>query len=530
MAALSCLKEELACPVCLELLNDPVTTNCGHNFCSQCLEEVWSEARSLNQDIQCPQCRHRYTEKPVLKKNILLVALIDQFIQEPAEFSGDGDDVPCDWCFETVLKAEKTCLTCMASYCLSHLRPHIQNAAYQDHEITSPIRDLQKRKCKEHRKIQELFCTTHSIFVCDSCKPTHISCKITSLEEQCKEKQVNVQSILGEISDEIKAAEGKLDSLANEHRSVKETASKMKILMGEKFKEIKKLLITKEESMRKLIDEEYMEIEISFEAASRQILEHIEELSNTKSQIEPLAKEKDQWRFLKATSSIPNQVTHLLNPGEAVNAYNRRLQFICKYALKLISNLKPELDKFWQEIFKYGEFCELTFDPKTAHRQVALSEGNRKIFWCDYAQSYDNNPERFTNSIQVLCSQKFSQDCYYWDISTKHSTGWAIGIAYKSINVGVSLSQTEKSWCIQWNSNYYFSAWHNNAEYKLAWVIPPTIRVCLNFDGGSVSFYSVADSITLLHKYDVAFTEPVHPACCLINTGKNNALALEPPP
>ncbi|XP_067910163.1 E3 ubiquitin/ISG15 ligase TRIM25-like [Heterodontus francisci] len=529
MAALSSFKEELACPICLELLSDPVTANCGHNFCSKCIEGVWSEAGKLHQDIQCPQCRHCYTEQPVLKKNTLLITLIDQLTQEPVAFSGDCDDVPCDWCLETVIKAEKTCLTCMASYCLAHLRPHTQNAAYLDHEVTSPVRNLQERKCKDHRKIQDVFCKKHFIFICDSCNSGHKCCTTTSLEELYKEKQMDLQRILGEITEEIKAAEGKLDALANERCSVNETASKMKILIGEKFKEVKKLLITKEESMKKLIDDEYAEIETKIEAASRELFEHIEGLNKTKNQIEPLAKEKDQWRFMKATSSIPNQVTHLPSPGEPVEMYKRRLQFIHKHALELISSLKPKLEKFWQEIFKYGEACELTFDPKTAHTRVALSEGNRRMF-VNCSQSCEHNPERFSHYWQVLCSQNFSKGCHYWDISTKHSSGWAIGIAYKSIRKESSLGHTEESWCVQWERNcYHLSAWHSGIQLKLACVMPQTVRVCLDFNGGSVSFYSVSDSVSLLHKYDVAFRGPVYPACLLTSSEANSALVLETP-
>uniref|UniRef100_UPI00398E948C E3 ubiquitin/ISG15 ligase TRIM25-like n=1 Tax=Pristiophorus japonicus TaxID=55135 RepID=UPI00398E948C len=527
MAASSCFKEELACPICLDLLCDPVTTNCGHNFCSKCIEEVWNEAGSSNQRIQCPQCRQIYTEKPLLKRNTLFSNLIDQLTKEPEVFSGDRDDVPCDWCFETILKAEKTCLTCMASYCLAHLRPHTQNAAYQDHEVTSPITDLQEWKCKEHKKIQDVFCTNHSIFVCAFCKAKHELCKTNSLEEQCKERKMDLQKILGELSEEIKIAEGKLDVLTNEHHSAKETASKMKILIGERFKESKKLLIMKEESIRKVIDAEYLEVETKIEAASRELLEQIEELKEKKSQIEPVAKQ-DKWRFLQAASSIPNQVERLPSPGEAVDVYSRKLQMRCNSALKLITQLQSQLDNLWQEIFKYGEACELTFEPKTAQALIILSDRNRKMLRAASAQPYDNNPERFITYSQVLCSQSFSKGCHYWDIGTKDSLGWAIGIAYKSIKISDYLSHSEKAWCVQWFNNI-LSAWYNRNQQILAGVKPQTVRVCLDFAGGSVSFYSVADGVTLLHKYNVAFTEPVYPACWLIDTTVNNALVLETP-
>ena len=44
---------ELECQVCYALLVDPVTTQCGHTFCRQCLQKV------LDHSQHCPSCRTR---------------------------------------------------------------------------------------------------------------------------------------------------------------------------------------------------------------------------------------------------------------------------------------------------------------------------------------------------------------------------------------------------------------------------------------------------------------------------------------
>ena len=33
------IEEDLTCSICLDLLYQPVTTNCGHTFCKECLNE-----------------------------------------------------------------------------------------------------------------------------------------------------------------------------------------------------------------------------------------------------------------------------------------------------------------------------------------------------------------------------------------------------------------------------------------------------------------------------------------------------------
>ncbi|XP_060126980.1 zinc finger protein RFP-like [Zootoca vivipara] len=46
--------DEFTCPICLDSFKDPVTIDCGHNFCHACLTQY---CRACGKDIPCPQCR-----------------------------------------------------------------------------------------------------------------------------------------------------------------------------------------------------------------------------------------------------------------------------------------------------------------------------------------------------------------------------------------------------------------------------------------------------------------------------------------
>ncbi|XP_027722624.1 probable E3 ubiquitin-protein ligase TRIML1 [Vombatus ursinus] len=51
------LKEELTCLVCVDYFSHPVTLNCGHSFCYQCLLRSREET---NQACSCPLCRRAF--------------------------------------------------------------------------------------------------------------------------------------------------------------------------------------------------------------------------------------------------------------------------------------------------------------------------------------------------------------------------------------------------------------------------------------------------------------------------------------
>ncbi|XP_044517866.1 probable E3 ubiquitin-protein ligase TRIML1 [Gracilinanus agilis] len=48
------VQEELICSICKEYFTNPVSIECGHNFCHSCLSSSWQEAST---SFSCPECR-----------------------------------------------------------------------------------------------------------------------------------------------------------------------------------------------------------------------------------------------------------------------------------------------------------------------------------------------------------------------------------------------------------------------------------------------------------------------------------------
>ncbi|XP_044840038.1 zinc finger protein RFP-like [Mauremys mutica] len=86
-------KEEATCPVCLEYFTEPVSLECGHNFCRACIAQCWEGSDTA---ASCPQCRETVQQRNLRPNRQLasILELVKQLSLQAAK--GAGGDGVCE--------------------------------------------------------------------------------------------------------------------------------------------------------------------------------------------------------------------------------------------------------------------------------------------------------------------------------------------------------------------------------------------------------------------------------------------------
>ena len=55
----SLLNEELSCPICMDVLNNALVTECLHRFCQECIQKHLRQLKGTGNAHECPMCREK---------------------------------------------------------------------------------------------------------------------------------------------------------------------------------------------------------------------------------------------------------------------------------------------------------------------------------------------------------------------------------------------------------------------------------------------------------------------------------------
>ncbi|CAI9571621.1 unnamed protein product, partial [Staurois parvus] len=176
------------------------------------------------------------------------------------------------------------------------------------------------------------------------------------------------------------------------------------------------------------------------------------------------------------------------------------------------SSLQPLIPRIRAEFLQY--LREVTLDPETAHHNLCLTQGNRRVLCKLQPQAYSDHPGRFDHYTQVLGREPMSHGRHYWEV---HLSGnrVSLGVTYHNISRKGHQSyclagRNSKSWCLEWSSSRCY-AWHDGQRILVATGLQEKLGIFLDWDEGSLSFHEVSDDMPLLHQFNASFMQPLYP-------------------
>ncbi|XP_053286927.1 tripartite motif-containing protein 16-like [Pleuronectes platessa] len=534
-------REIFCCPICLDLLKDPVTTGCGHSYCKSCINTHWDNGDGRG-SYSCPQCRQTFTPRPLLVKNTMLADLVEELKKTGLQTAPAGhcyagpEDVACDVCTGRKLKALKSCLDCLASYCEKHLQPHLQSPPFKKHKLVEPSEKLQENICSRHDEVMKMFCRTDQQCICYLCSvEEHKDHDTVSAAAERTERQREVGLRRQTIQQRVQDREKDVKLLQQQEEAVNGSADEAVEDSEKIFTKLIRLLEKRSSDVKQQIRSQ-QETEVSLVRELQQRLEQeISELKKRKDQdLKQLSDTEDHNQFLHNYPSLSplSESTHSssirIRPlrtfedvTAAVSQVRGRLQDILSETetefLQIVSQVdvllpQPE-PKTRADFLKYSQ--EITLDPNTANKHVLLSEGNSKVTHMRKEQSYSNHPDRFTVRPQVLSRESLTGHCY-WEVELEFGVIGGVGVAvtYKNTSrAGNSdeceFGSNETSWSLYCHGIcYYF--YYNRINTPVSGPLSSRVGVYLDHSAGVLSFYSVSDTMTLLHRVQTTFTQPLY--------------------
>ncbi|XP_054445817.1 E3 ubiquitin-protein ligase TRIM4 isoform X1 [Pteronotus mesoamericanus] len=451
------LQEELTCSICLEYFQDPVSIECGHNFCRGCLRRSLEQGRSR---LSCPECRQP-SSPSALRPNWALSQLAEKARRRRRVPKTDG-------------------------------------------------------LCDRHGEPLRLFCEDDQRPVCLVCRESqdhqnHTMAPVDEAFESYREKLLKTKHSL---TDKMEKAMQLQDTEMKNAAEWKDKMNSQQLTVSAQFAKLHHFLAEEEQQFLQRISEEEKEAKKKQAENTLRLNEIITSLKKLILEVE----KKSQGSILELLQNPKGLLTRSENQDVDYSLEVLQVKVECPVPMmkEMLKRFQVAVS-----LAEDTAHPKLVFSQEGRYVQNGTSSGSWPVLstaWNYFTAR--RNPQQTTQSVKrfqhlpcVLGKNVFTSGKHYWEVENRDSLMIAVGVCREDV-LGIvnnsRLSPDVGIWAICWSSTCYWPLTDNPVISTSSEPALQRVGVFLDYEAGDISFYNAVDGVHL-HTFSCSFVSHLRP-------------------
>nr|WCD42033.1 tripartite motif containing 5 alpha [Miniopterus fuliginosus] len=458
------IKEEVTCPICLELLTEPLSLGCGHSFCQACITANKESMIRQEGESRCPVCRTNYQPEKL-----------------------------------------------QPSWKLSNIVETLQRVKLSTEEERK--RDL----CVHHGEKLHFFCEEHGKLICFVCERSqeHRGHKILVKEEAAQEYKEKLQADLARLRGKQKKAKKWGSDIRKESNSRQNQVQKERERVQDYFEHLREILDTEEQKELQKLEEEERDDLKDLAQAESELVQQGQLLTDLISDLE--------HRLQGSTAEMLQDVNGIIERSKTFTL--KKPKTLPKKQVRVFQG--PDLRKVLPACNELTDarryWVHVTLDPPTDKENVIISADWKQVRPAFYLRKLFLYQKGDYEDYGVLGSPPMTSGKHYWEVDVSEKYAWVLGVCEEnppgSNRKGfVRRGNNRQHVCSRYQprNGYWVIGLENHSKYKafvdspsshsstltFTLTVPPhRVGVFLEYDAGTVSFFNITNHGFLIYKF-----------------------------